>query len=459
MANESRFAVYFSHSWRPRDVGANLKVWEELDDTCELLVDVPEEPGANPPYYINRIEELLRRADLFLSVLTYREPRQGEFAETDTRLQCSPYSLFEIRLAERADLPRLIIYERSTGFRPPRATRPWETYVPFDRVLRESLPEQRQWETVIRTKIQQWKAWAVTYRRAASYEQSNMAAVLCSSPPDAAAEVEDCLRECGYEPTRCDPERLRSSQAFRLLREAGLVVAEFGSSDLLRQQLYAAAHALGLPAIRMLSENSSTGLPWILRGDPGGYEDDIVAWKKPEDLPALVKPRMKAMFRLSPALRDADGSDYLQSKRYSQFFVFISHNLKPPNRALVEHIYTLLKSRHVSPFEYHEVNVAGMDWREALKDSLRKTTHFVALLSEDYEQSQTCTYELEEILARGDAVSILPFMTGGRAAPNPKLTHLHNALLSGNDPLADAQVVFHQVMAALDAALNRSESA
>jgi hypothetical protein len=140
-------------------------------------------------------------------------------------------------------------------------------------------------------------------------------------------------------------------------------------------------------------------------------------------------------------------------------FVFISHAFKPPQRALVEHVHSLLKSRHVSLFEYQQVNSAGMDWREALKDSLEKTTHFVALLSPDYEQSPMCTYELEEILARGSAVSILPFLTAGRAAPHPKLAHLHNALLSDLDPVAGAEVVVQRVMAALDTALSRHAQA
>ena len=105
MPEESRFAVYFSHSWRPNDVDLNVRVWEELAADCELLVDEPDEPGANPPYYINRIEELLQRADLFVSVLTHREPRAGDFTGEDANLRCSPYSLFEIRLAQRAGLP------------------------------------------------------------------------------------------------------------------------------------------------------------------------------------------------------------------------------------------------------------------------------------------------------------------------------------------------------------------
>jgi len=99
-----------------------------------------------------------------------------------------------------------------------------------------------------------------------------------------------------------------------------------------------------------------------------------------------------------------------------------------------------------------------MDWKEALNESLQKTTHFVALLSPDYEVSQTCTYELEAILARGSNVSVLPFMVGGRSVPNPKLAQMHNMLLSNPDPLTDAQVVVSQITKALDAALTRSET-
>jgi hypothetical protein len=456
MPEDNRFAVYFSHSWRPRDVDLDVQVWNELSRGCELLFDVPEVPGANPPYYINRIEELLRRTDLFLSLLTYREPSKGEFLGADANLRCSPYCLFEIRLAERAEIPRLVLYERSTGFRPPRTLRPWEAYIPFDRGLKERLVEQRQWDTVIQPKIQQWQEWARNHRKPMSYEQSTYAALLTDTPP-VCEVLENELRAGGYEPVRLGHDRQRSSEAFRLLREAGLVVAEFARQEAVPEQLYAAAHGLGIPAIRLLcSAEDNVDLPWILQGDAGGYQDDIVRWKHPEDVAALVRPRITAMFRLSPALRDAEGLDYLQSKRYSQFFVFISHTLKGPDRAIVEYIFSLLKERHVTPFEYHQANTAGIDWREALDDSLRKTTHFIVLLSSGYEQSPTCTYELEQILARGEkAVTILPYMLAGRDVPHPKLTRLHNKL-SHQDPRTNAESVVQEVMPQLDQSLQRS---
>ena len=460
MAGQSRFAVYFSHSWRPRDVELNLQVWEELAADCTLLVDVPEKPGADPPYYINRIEELLRRTDLFVSVLTYRKPREAASVAGGGDLRCSPYSLFEIRLAERVDIPRLVLYERGTRFWPPETIRPWEVYIEFDCGTKERRIELQRWTTVIQAKIQQWKAWAANHRRPVSYERSRSAAILVGASlyERAGEALQGSLQAGGYKPVRCDPERQRSSEVFRLLREAGLVVAEFGTRDSRLEQIYAAAHGLGLPAIRMLPVASGpAGLPWILKGDPGGFENDIVMWSKPEDVPALVDPRIAAMDGLSEALSDGDGLDYLQSKRYSRFFVFISHTLKGKDRALVEQIYRLLKVRHVIPFEYHQVNTAGIDWQVALDESLKKTTHFVALLDPTYEQSPTCEYELGEILKRKSEVTILPFMIAGRDKPNPNLLAMHNELLSSQDLSDNARIVVQQVMGALDTALSQSE--
>lgn len=454
MPDDRRFAVYFSHSWHASDVELNMLAWRELAGHCEILVDAPEEQGPDPPYYINRIEELLRRTDLFVSVLTHRDSKPEDFTAADSYLRCSPYMLFEIRLAERGEIPRLILYERSTGFRPPRVQRPWEVYIAFDRGKSDRLPEQRQWATVIQPRTQQWRQWATEHRLPQSYEQSNSAVMLLdtSAQDPLRAIVESSLFESGYEPVCCDPRKQRSGEALRMLREAGLVIAEFGTPAPPLDQLYAAAHVLGVPAIRMLAAGEERKpLPWVLSGEPGGYQNDIVSWKSLEDLPSQINPRIKSMFRLSPALRDAKAEDYLQSKRYSKFLVFLSHTLKPPERTLVEMIYERLEKRYVKPFEYHQVNAAGIDWQEALNDALQKTTHFVVLLSPDYELSPTCTLELDHIVARGKDVKILPFLIAGRSRPNPNIPPPnHHRLLSGDDLGAQADEVVKEVLANLD---------
>jgi hypothetical protein len=437
-----RLAVYFSQSWRPRDVDLNVRVWNEFSTTCELLVDEPEDPSADPPYYVNRIEELLRRADLFLAVLTYR-PR-------DAAPRCSPYMLFEIRLAERVDLPRLVLYERKSGFRPPQNPRPWECYVPFERAESESLMDDSAWEKTMLPRIRTWTGWAALHRLPAGYEQSTVAALLLDGAADggAADALRPVLEQYYDRILECDPTRHSSDAVIRNLREAGLVAA----FDL-ACPLYAAAHMAGVPSIRMVRGEAGTPLPWIVRFGPGGYEEDIVYWTKPESLPAQVEPRARAMFRLSRAKRDGKDIAYLTSKRYRDFLVFVSHNLKPPDDLLVRRICELLRKHNVAAFEYNDRNRAGIEWRPAMDESLRKTTHFVALVSPTYDQSPTCSEEMEAVLARGRAVEIVPFKVLGRQAPHPRLTGLHNEPLRSEDPAVNAEEVVRNVVERLDAAL------
>jgi hypothetical protein len=312
-----RLAVYFSQSWRPRDLDLNVRVWGEFAPTCELLVDEPEDPAANPLSYVNRIEELLQRADLFLPVLTYR-PR-------DTGPRCSPYMLFEIQLAERVDLPRLILYERKTGFRPPQNPRPWECYVPFERAENESLMDDSAWEKTILPHVRSWIEWGARHRLPAGYEQPTAAALLLDGAVDAAAvsAVRPMLEEHYDRLPEVDPARLGSDGTIHSLRESGLVAAFDVACP-----LYVAAHIAGLPAIRMVRGEAGAPLPWILRTGPGGYEEDIVYWTHPDSLSAQVEPRVLAMFRLSLAKREGKDMAYLTSKRYRDFLVFVSHNFE-----------------------------------------------------------------------------------------------------------------------------------
>ena len=154
----SKFAVYLSHSWEKRDVAFNLWVWDKLAPVCDLLVDKPVTQEKDPPYYISRLEELMRRCDVFTAVLTHRaaaRSKQRAKPAGDGQLACSPWSLFEIRLAERANRPRLVLYERSTAFRRPVDT-PGITYVVFDRGPGDELPADLE---RIEQSIKDWLEW------------------------------------------------------------------------------------------------------------------------------------------------------------------------------------------------------------------------------------------------------------------------------------------------------------
>jgi hypothetical protein len=70
----------------------------------------------------------------------------------------------------------------------------------------------------------------------------------------------------------------------------------------------------------------------------------------------------------------------------------------------------------------------------------------VVLLSDGYELSPTCTYELEQTLGRGNAATIVPFMIGGRSVPHPKLNLKHNKLVDVADVEKSADEIVARVM-------------
>jgi len=457
------FATYFSHSWRTRDVDLNVEIWRQISSACKLLVDLPAASATDPPYYINRIEELLRSSDVFVGVLAARDApaEPGAPRETDGALRCSAYALFEIRLAERFSLPRLVLYERSTGFRPPGRNREDEVYLAFDRALNTPLPERRQRDQVAR-EVHTWLQTVTDSHRPKSYQPETSALIVLPDDLVGAAEgkaaLEGTLRQAGYDPLVVDANRIGNARAFSLLGRAGLVVTDVGpTSDQAVLQVVVAAHARGIPAIRTLRRNASppvsqAELPWMLRDHPGGYQHDIVLWTSPDELATSVEPRARAMFDVVRVLDAEEAATHFQSKRYADYSVFVSHNLKAPHRELVEEIFAQLARRQVKCFEYQQVNRAGIDWRAALQTELATTTHFVALLGEGYETSEACTYELETVLARENAVTVLPYLLAERTIPHVKLRHLHHPL-QGPDPRANAAVVVERVMELLRTAV------
>jgi hypothetical protein len=460
---DEMFAAYFSHSWHPRDVDLNVEVWGRMSGVCRLLVDLPEASVSDPPYYVNRIEELLRRSDVFVCVLAARDaaPEPAAPAGSDGALRCSAYSLFEIRLAERFARPRLVLYERSTRFRPPEA-RPGEVYIPFDRAADKALPEDDQLQQVIRPKIADWLTWVSGHRRPQSYEpQISALIVLPEGLPgasDARAVVEAATGAAGYTPQVVEASRSGNAAAFRLLAAAGLMIAEVGAAaDPATVQLVSAAHARGVPTIRTLRRDgpgpvTSAELPWILRDHPGGYQKDIVVWSDPAQLVAPVEARARSMLKVVRSMNAVEASRHFQSKRYAGYSAFVSHSLKPPNRQLVDDIFRQLDARAVKCFEYQAVNESGVNWREVLREQLDAATHFVALLGPGYEMSEACTYELETVLARGAEVTILAYLLDGRTTPHVKLSHTHHPLLHA-DPGENARVVVARVMKLLNDAV------
>lgn len=426
MKPPKQHTLYFSHSWAPEDAELNSYVWKQVGGECNLLVDEPGSTAVAPPYYINRIEELIRRSDLFVAVLPYRAPKgDGPRGRGDDALRCSAAILFEIRLAERADRPRLILYDPATGFAPPKSYRRAERYLPYNfQEIKAFLPEG---ESKLSHEISSWVEWAVATLPARGHQSLTDAAILLSADlPDrdaAIGRIVDALETAGYP----NPVDLRSGYAcdaelIQLLSRAGLLVADIGSLEELSR--YCIAHALFVPAIRLLHVPAPAGgaetLPWVLRGHPGGYQHDIICWSHPHELHGPVRDRATAMYAAAKIITSvAEGERLLMSRRHGTDRVFLSHHLPQANRALVDGIVHRLRERHVPTWEYLDHNKAGEDWGDRLQEAMESSTLFVVLLTSDYEHSRHCQSEIEWAVQHG--VMILAFLVDDRTAPHVRL--------------------------------------
>lgn len=435
---DRKFKVYLSHSWHPRDVDLNLWVWQHLADRCDLLVDKPDSQIENPPYYVNRLEEIMRRSDIFVSILTFRPNADALKCKGDHSLQCSAASLFEIRLAERAHRPRLILYERTTGFRRPLMDWPGAKYTPFDRGG-EPLPEGLD---SIADDIERWLKWVDSDRKPRFRPPFDRSLILLpnSAEPRTIDQLKNALQE-GLFPTTEEIEFQSQTDAelmYQMLN-AGLVVADVTAEG--TRDLYAIAHALFLPAIRLVPDKSAQ-LPWILNGHPGGYQHDIVALSGGPPWPPEVTARAIAIFRVTEPLGLDAGCRYIKSQRYKGVYLFLSHNLRPGKRDLLDLLIGLLHEEQIDFFEYYRDNEAGIEWQPKLDEALAKTTLFAALLAEGYEDSPICLKEWAAVTGRN--VPVLPFLVNGRTA-RTNLTPLHNRTLDSTDPVVNARSVFDQI--------------
>jgi hypothetical protein len=435
---DRKFTVYLSHSWRPRDVDLNLWVWDRLAERCNLLVDRPDSQDEHPPYYVTRLEEILRRSDIFVSILTFRPNSSSTSLRGDYALRCSPASLFEIRLAERARRPRLVLYERATGFRRPPDNWDGAKYIPFDRGA-QSLPELLD---VIKRDIANWLNWVEESKRPRFPEVQDRAVILLPKTVDSPMvdQLKGALQDAQFATVdRIEFVTQTDAELIERMLNAGLLVADVTSDG--TRELYTIAHALFVPAIR-LAPGKDVQLPWILNGHPGGYQQDIVFLSGEPTWAAEVTARAAAIFRVTQPLGFDEGCKYIRSRRYKGVFVFLSHNLRPGRRKLLDLLIQKLGNEQIDFFEYYRDNEAGIEWQPELNQALEKATLFTALLADGYEDSPVSIKEWAYASERH--IPILPFLVDGRTT-RTNLTRLHNQTLDSPEPTVNAEIVFDRI--------------
>ncbi len=435
--------AYFSHSWQPADVELNIFVWKVIAPYCHLYVDY--EGADTKTYYINRLEELIRKSDVFVSLLAYREKGAGEKRESkDYQLFCSPGSLFELRLAERARKPRWIIYDDRTGFSPIQTASDLVVYTPVDteeelrRSGRSIQQEGERWIERMRGKFN--PSGVVRSRQAALLIDDTRA-----DAKETAATVTLALQGAGYSHITSIDIAHTDAEVIAILQSSGLLVAEIGTVSV--GDIYGMAHAMFIPTIRFIrGDHSAEYLPRLLDGHPGGYQHDLLLADDKESLAIEVGKRARAMRdQRRPIDNFAAGCAYLRRRLFRKHNVFFSHNLRPEDGDLLQFIFDMLQEKGIQAWEYRHNNRAGVIWKDELQSALTDATDVVFILDEGYELSSACSEELDTIMARrNDIQYMLPFFWGKRNLPNPKLSALHHDQLPVDKANA-AQIVVERL--------------
>lgn len=457
MSSNNILSAYFSHSWKPADLPLNLALWERISKYCHLLIDQPVQHMSEtaPPWYISRIESLIRRSDVFIACMPAAAAAPDETKPGDWRLRCSPYLLFEIRLAQRANLPRFIIFDRSTGFRPPAQTGPHVRYLPCRMGELVARFERDNQDHAVIDALEEWLTWLGRNVHPVRETDSFHWACLVGGRGSASRRrtIEESVAAAGFhEPIDLTVDCRHDAELAQRARSLSFLVADVSDPEML--PLYTLAHALFVPSIRLHAQGISKTdehLPAILRGHPAGYQLDLLPVRGGNASREQLTLRAQAVARsATPIVSHDEGRHELQQRGYKKHLVFISHDLKSADRVLIIEICQACRRHGIDFWEYEERNRSGDHWRNNLDEALDRMTHFIPLLSTTYEHSTMCMKELSRANARRSEITILPFLLADRQRPNVELrdhesTH-HERLFPEKPAAENAQAVVENIL-------------
>jgi hypothetical protein len=437
-------------------------LWKELAGHCHLLIEKPQPTSeATRPYFISRIETLIRRSHLFVACLPmlpdHKRAKHTRAATGDWLYRCcSPYILFELRLAERANVPRFVLYDEASLFKPPADPPRHVRYVARNFAELKALTRSGVKDRDLLLDLKAWLELVVADVPPRAALTSRQTAFLLPNDQKGRAMrrlVAKAIDRGELEKPHDLAAKFKTdAELYHTLRELRLLVADVSRPELL--PLYHAAHSLLVPTIRIHSAKPAGKgtddrfFPALLRGHPAGYQMDLLSGMPPEKTLEWMSDRAIAITRdTEPIVGEERGSELLHERTYpGKHFIFISHDQKLNDRALVEAIVREAKKRGMTIWEYKDQNRAGSSWRTPLDEALKAMSHMVLLLSPDYEKSPGCMEEWNAALNRLKKPApfpFFPFLTGGRIQPlveilDRKIAH---EILSGKPEVEAMRVV------------------
>ena len=294
----TQYTAYLSHSWLPDHVDLNRHVWDLICADVRIVVDAADD--VDPPYYINRMESELRRSDLFLAILAVSD-------EAPPGSAASPFQLFEMDLATRSGLPRLVL--RDDRLAPPTEAFRSSGFEIADFTAHDpaSLNAVRPW--LARVMDKEPRRFSPLHRRIGVLVDDGHSVDLREASQIVASRLDLELAVIST--------NLTDAEVIALLRGIDVLVAELGEPS--SWATYGMAHGLMVPSIRLVrgaGPPSAADLPAVLQGQEAGYLLDLVGWSGSTDLVTELEPRVACLYVPVTCLDDREsGHAYFERRR------------------------------------------------------------------------------------------------------------------------------------------------
>jgi CHAT domain/TIR domain len=439
-ADRPKLMTYFSHSYQAQDARINLHFWRMLSrHGLYFAVDPKSEEDPAPPDVapmdVTYLEWLMEQSACFVAVVPFRKERPAR--------NCSPYQLFEYRLAVRAKKPRLIFFEKdleASLF--DQRDRP----VPFsrDRSSMESYRERNE---------QFAREFALRVRGQVDPEPRGrrpigLVADLSVEPyrkawPGIKQFVEGSLQRSV---TAIDPAVYQSDQLLlQQLRDCDVVIAEV-RSPYLPPDVYGLIHGHFLPTLRVAylgpgetrqdaalamrlsadrisaAAEGQHGWPVVL----GGYQLDermepVLFWEDLRFLEDQITARLRRIVDEQREFLNDEGKalHYFIRCGSPRSKVFISND--NGQNDLARHLFVALRSEAIDVYHYKdpERDPGRPNWKDEVRSQIDACTIFVALMGPGYQKSEWCRWETEVAVERfkAGALELITFQIGNEETP------------------------------------------
>jgi hypothetical protein len=426
--------AYFSHSYRADDRLVNLFFWELFSEEGFFFTVDPKSDKVVVPH----LERMMRYSDCFIAVVTRRLEKISRIGDTvlpgpQSIWTHSPYIAFENFLAELAEKPRLVFVESGLD----ASLFGTSDYVHiFERdTLKKRQKECRDVVHSFADKVRAYQGY-----KGRILKPTGKAGILIDTnqkrgyQPQTISDIQSALSMCGYASEVLSPHFSNTQSFVRKLSDLELIVTEIRSPFITLDAL-AFIQAKSFPCIRIakLRQNESKTqlkLPELLNNYNVGDVEPVIAWAEKDELIFEIYLCL-SKFQQTRTLLDTfeKGRKYFVSagRKTAKIFISNPHSLNSLALDLVKGFQTV----NIQYFQYQSCLMIGKVWQEELDRELQEFSVFVALVNDDYYESEWCQYELNKAFERWKKkeVEILPYILEPTRLPELIKNHIQCAFV------------------------------